>query len=767
MHIRKATTEDIDALGALLSRSRQVSGTGHEISMGAEGQTYSEVDLRQVIEGEDNAIYLAIDGDDLIGCTIVRAGEPGEVFVDESHLSDPADTASMESRFLAAAHAEAPQPIECEQDGRLHEEVGEAVESHAETGTYSYDDNPYDVADADDEEDDAHSQVAHQMDEPEAGDAVPYLSGDDGNEVPYVFRSDEDDAVPYTYSDDTDDYAVPYSYDNKADDDAVPYGYDDSDEDDAVPYSYGDGDEDDAVPYSYDEGGDGGAAYVDVPKTAYSDAAAAARNEAGMANPYGQSLSPDSPSYYRRGRPPIPERPRKKKGWNVTFTLFFIALIIALGVLGGLLMRQFVFVSAKVKRQAEQTPVAAVANQRQDASEDEPSVGESGKRKVEGTVEATQPTEAAYTCEPAQVNLMMVGDILMHDEVVNAGYQPDGTFNYDFLYAEIVPWLEEADLKILNQETVMGSPSLGYRLYMGAAGPIMNTPTALADSEVRYGFNCILKATNHSLDLGYAGLQHELDYWYANYPNTPVIGANNPSKAFTDDQSQNWVDNVYVVDIDGLKVGVLNYTWATNESFDWETDHAVISYMSEDKIAADVEKARLNGAEFIVACPHWGIEYSTEPSYEEYYYSKIFCDLGVDVIFGCHPHVLQPVEVLTNEEGHQTVCFYSMSNFVCASIMVDNSFIGGIARATLTRDEHGGYAVTAASLIPTVIHYAYDETMRPYPLAAYTNEMASNSMRPAVTPGYAYDFCANVFGDGFDRDLGFFILDLPQEGRRV
>jgi hypothetical protein len=45
--------------------------------------------------------------------------------------------------------------------------------------------------------------------------------------------------------------------------------------------------------------------------------------------------------------------------------------------------------------------------------------------------------------------------------------------------------------------------------------------------------------------------------------------------------------------------------------------------------------------------------------------------------------------------------------------------------------------------------------------------MASNSMRPAVTPGYAYDFCANVFGDGFDRDLGFFILDLPQEGRRV
>ena len=73
MHIRKATTEDIDALGALLSRSRQVSGTGHEISMGAEGQTYSEVDLRQVIEGEDNAIYLAIDGDDLV--IVSRSGD--------------------------------------------------------------------------------------------------------------------------------------------------------------------------------------------------------------------------------------------------------------------------------------------------------------------------------------------------------------------------------------------------------------------------------------------------------------------------------------------------------------------------------------------------------------------------------------------------------------------------------------------------------------------------------------------------------------------
>ena len=216
---------------------------------------------------------------------------------------------------------------------------------------------------------------------------------------------------------------------------------------------------------------------------------------------------------------------------------------------------------------------------------------------------------------------------------------------------------------------------------------------------------------------------------------------------FSEFKLANYVSNVYIFEKDGFKVGILNYTWATNENNDWDTDQKYISYMSEEKIRSDVEKARAAGAEMLIACPHWGIEYDTAPSEEEQTYSKLFCDLDVDLILGAHPHILQPVEVLTNSKGHKTVCFYSVGNFVAASIMQDYSLIGGIARATLQRSEDGTYSVSAASLIPTVICHTYGPNMTAFPISSWTNDMAAQSNRPTLTPDYAYSFCSDVLGE--------------------
>ncbi len=360
---------------------------------------------------------------------------------------------------------------------------------------------------------------------------------------------------------------------------------------------------------------------------------------------------------------------------------------------------------------------------------------------------------------------MMIGDVLMHDEIIDSGVQSDGSYNFDFVYDNIKEYIDAADWRILNQETVMGDPSIGYHLTMGAAGPKMNTPTALADTEARFGFNTILKATNHTLDLGYNGLGHELDYWKSTYPNIPVVGVSNPNDP--DDKSRDYVNNVYIFEKDGFKVGILNYTWATNENFDATTDATYVSYMSEDKIRADVEKARAAGAEMLVACPHWGIEYDTQPSEEELTYSKLFCELGVDLILGAHPHILQPVEVLQNAEGHKTVCFYSLGNYVAASLMDANSLIGGIARATLNRAEDGTYSVSAASLVPVVICHTYGPNMTAFPITKWTNDLAAQGTRPQLTPDFANSFCADVLGQGYDAASGTFTLDVNGKARTV
>lgn len=382
--------------------------------------------------------------------------------------------------------------------------------------------------------------------------------------------------------------------------------------------------------------------------------------------------------------------------------------------------------------------------------------------RSQGTTETgsqQQEQESSSKSKKATVEVMMVGDVLMHDELVESGYTSDGSFDFGFIFQNIEDYIDAADVRILNQETVMGDPSLGYSLYMGDSGPIMNTPTALADTEADLGFNVILKATNHTLDHGYDGLAHELEYWKEYHPGTPVLGVSNPY-AEEDDDSQNYVDNVYVGDFNGIKVAVLNYTYATNENVDWDTDEAYISYLSKDKIRSDVKKARAAGAEMIIACPHWGIEYNTEPSEEETTYAKLFCDLGVDVILGSHPHVLQPIELMENDEGHKTVCFYSLSDFVAASGMQTNALIGGVARVTLQRDKKGNCSVVAASLVPTVICNTIGPNMSAFPITEWTEELAEESAQPSLTPDYAYSFVSDLYGNQFDESTGVVTLDL-------
>lgn len=409
--------------------------------------------------------------------------------------------------------------------------------------------------------------------------------------------------------------------------------------------------------------------------------------------------------------------------------------------------------SATADAQAEGTATDAT----QTATSDDAAVTTEDGKEVTPTVE--EPP-----AQPVTIETMMIGDILMHDALVQSGVQEDGSYNYDFLYEHIRPYIDAAEIRILNQETVMGLPENGFSMTNGGMGPIMNSPTALADSEMRFGFNMILNAHNHVFDQGYEGLAHEMDYWYEHYPEVPILGCNNPHRA-DGDQTQNLVDNVYIYEKEGFKIAFLNHTYDTNEHPNYETDAKYCSYMTEEKVRADVQKARDLGADLIVACPHWGVQYTTEPSDEEWTFSKLYTELGVDLIFGCHPHILQHCEMLRNAEGHKTVCFYSMGNYV-ASLMSPECLIGGIARATFVKEADGTAHVTAASLVPTVICNTYGPNMTAFPILDYTWDIASMNSS-GMTPDGAQAFCSEVFGANYDPATGVYTQDMNDEGRLV
>ena len=93
------------------------------------------------------------------------------------------------------------------------------------------------------------------------------------------------------------------------------------------------------------------------------------------------------------------------------------------------------------------------------------------------------------------ITLMAVGDNLMHLGIVASGKQEDGTYDFSMLFQGISPFLNAADIRIINQETVMGGNSRGFSGF-----PYFNSPTEVGDAIADAGFNVVLHASNHTAD---------------------------------------------------------------------------------------------------------------------------------------------------------------------------------------------------------------------------------------------------------------------------
>ncbi|MBP3677612.1 MAG: CapA family protein, partial [Agathobacter sp.] len=123
--------------------------------------------------------------------------------------------------------------------------------------------------------------------------------------------------------------------------------------------------------------------------------------------------------------------------------------------------------------------------------------------------------------EPESMQIVMVGDMLMHDKIIASGKKEDGTYNFDHLFTHVAEFISAADLAIVNQETMMGGPSYGYTGY-----PSFNSPYALADAEVKAGFDVLLLATNHTLDKTKKGVLNCMEYLDTNHPTLGYVGIN-------------------------------------------------------------------------------------------------------------------------------------------------------------------------------------------------------------------------------------------------
>lgn len=348
-------------------------------------------------------------------------------------------------------------------------------------------------------------------------------------------------------------------------------------------------------------------------------------------------------------------------------------------------------------------------------------------------VDETTIQEMEYELDALKI--VMVGDMLMHEPIIESGLQNDGTYNFDHLFANVKDTIEGADLAIANQETIMGGSSFGYTGY-----PSFNTPYELADAEAKAGFDVLLFATNHAMDKGAKAIFNCMDYMDKNHPEMSYLGINRSQEAQD--------ENIYVFEDKGMKIAILNYTYGTNGISLPSDKQYLVNLLKEQKIRSDIQKAE-EIADFTIVCPHWGVEYNLGTSVSQDKWANIFLEEGVDLVIGAHPHVIEPVEWLTREDGHQMLVYYSLGNFVNGTSStghgVTNRMVGGIADVTLMRNESGEVEIQEYDAIEIVCHMGKGSDYTVYYMDDYTEELASENLILKQDGEFSKALCESIF----------------------
>ncbi|WP_278909195.1 CapA family protein [Faecalicoccus pleomorphus] len=282
-----------------------------------------------------------------------------------------------------------------------------------------------------------------------------------------------------------------------------------------------------------------------------------------------------------------------------------------------------------------------------------------------------------------------VGDNLIHQAIFSQ-YEM-GDIDYDFKedYALMKPYIEAADLSFINQETICAGEAFGLSHY-----PQFNGPTQILDAVADTGFDWLAASSNHSLDKGSDALLAELNYLHENYPDISVTGA------YRNEEES----NQYIVrEVNGIKVGLLGYTYGLNgiplpEDMPW-----LVELIDEDQIQKDMEEISKISDVQIVSM-HWGTEYHTEIEADQQALAQKMNEWGVEVIIGTHPHVIKPAEIIQGEK-QDTLCYYSLGNFLSAQD-TNEGMVGGMASFTLQYDfDTQETSFKDVKFTPTVMYY--------------------------------------------------------------
>ena len=310
--------------------------------------------------------------------------------------------------------------------------------------------------------------------------------------------------------------------------------------------------------------------------------------------------------------------------------------------------------------------------------------------------QSSSQTSSENNTEPEQSDVSFtmcaIGDVMCHNTQYWDAYDKNtNTYDFSYVFDDIRSYTSQPDITIGSLETSFAGEERGYSNY-----PRFNTPDALAYGLKGIGVDILSTAGNHCLDMGFSGLSRTIDV-------LDTAGISHLGTYKTQEER----DTLLIKDVKGVKIAFINYTYGTNGIPVPSDKPFCVNLIDKDLIKKDIESAKSQNVDIIVACMHWGTEYRTTANDEQKELADFLFQNGVDIVLGNHPHTLEPMEkrTVTLDDGSTKDGFiiYALGNFICDQ-NAENTRNSIILNLTITKLTDGKISIVKAEYTPNYMY---------------------------------------------------------------
>lgn len=285
----------------------------------------------------------------------------------------------------------------------------------------------------------------------------------------------------------------------------------------------------------------------------------------------------------------------------------------------------------------------------------------------------TQPPEEHFL-------LTFAGDCTLGSNPVNyyAGYGFIKTVGEDYAYpfANVLDYFANDEFTMVNLEGALcdtGNPVAKRHVFRG--------PTAYTGILTENSVEAVTLANNHAMDYGQSG-----------YDSTRAA-LDAAGVCYVERDSSN-----VITTRNGLTIGLYG---------------AAYYYLDTEDMVSEVTAMRDQGVDLIIVAPHWGVEGTYRPTEEQQRFAHAAIDAGADIVFGSHPHVLQPIEAYNGG-----VILYSMGNFSFGGNGDPQDYDTALVQQEVIRDASGNVTLGQLTAVPACVSSIADRNNyqpTPYP----------------------------------------------------